>query len=76
MASDGVMPIPLKQQDEKRAGVGKFRVLILIDSEMYQLGDDQGTFELAVNLFVRYGKEDTPFQIYNDRGEGQTRQFN
>jgi hypothetical protein len=74
MASDGVMPISLKLQTEKRAAPGKFRVLVLIDSEMYQLGEDQDTLETALDIYEQHGKSH-PFQVYDDQGKGQTRQF-
>jgi hypothetical protein len=62
-------------QSDKKAEEGKFRVILLIDSEKYQLGGDQETLNQAINLYVLSGKE-SPFQVYNDKGEPQLRFFN
>lgn len=67
--------IPIHLSDEKKAEEGKFRIIILIDSEKYQLGDDQDTLNQAINLYALSGK-DCPFQVYNDQGEPQLRFFN
>lgn len=74
MTIDGVVPPALKLQTVLRASAGKFRVVLLIDSETYQLGEDQRTIGLAIDLYVQFGR-DHPFQIYNDKGKGQIRQF-
>jgi len=68
MPSDGVIPVPLKLEESKVAEPGKFRVLVLIDSEIYQLGTDQDSLELALYLYKNYGKVH-PFQICNDKGQ-------
>lgn len=70
MASDTRTLPKLKLQDEKRANEGKFRVLVVVDSEAYQLGEDQDTLDLAMSLFYKYGKV-IPYQIFNSQGEPQ-----
>ncbi len=57
-------------QEEKQASAGKFRLLVLIDSEQYQIGEDQNSVADAQKLFIDSGK-DTTYQIYDDQGKPQ-----
>lgn len=70
MSENATAAIPLKLQSETCASTGKFRVMLLIDSELYQLGEDQSSVEGGEVLVKASGKE-APFQIFNDRGEAQ-----
>lgn len=58
----------LKLQDIKRASKGKFRLIVLVDSEQYQLGEDQDTIIRAIALFQSYGKKQ-PACIFDDKGD-------
>jgi hypothetical protein len=58
----------VKLQDNLCAEAGKFRVILMIDSEKYQLGGDQATVGTAFQLFKEYGKEH-PCCVYDNKGE-------
>ncbi len=58
----------VRLQHIMKANAGKFRVILMIDSEKYQLGEDQNTIGCATHLFKEHGKAH-PCCVYNDKGK-------
>lgn len=58
-------------KDERIATVGKFRAVVLIDSETYQVGEDVDTPEQAISLCALALQDPSPriYQVYDDKGQ-------
>lgn len=57
------------------AAAGKFRVIIIIDSEPYQVEDsDFETLAQATAALMIIGREGSTAQIYDDQGDPQLKQ--
>ncbi len=55
--------------NQKMASSGKFRAVTLIDSEMYQIGEDVETVEMAQELCrLEARSHDQLFQVFDDKG--------
>lgn len=62
-------------EEEKAAREGKFKAVTLIDSEMYQVGDEVDSFEAAHELCALAARgESQLFQIYDDQGASRLNQ--
>ena len=54
--------------DDTKASPGMFRATVWIDSEMYQVGDDVSSREVAIALLCGI-EGGIAYAIYNDKGE-------
>ncbi|OGN08701.1 MAG: hypothetical protein A3J46_06535 [Candidatus Yanofskybacteria bacterium RIFCSPHIGHO2_02_FULL_41_11] len=61
----------ITEDTEKVASPGKVRAVALIDSEMYQVGEDVDTVEQAQSLLSQALRDPSPrlVQVYDDKGQ-------
>ena len=52
----------------RAAQAGKFRIIVMVDSDFYQLGDDMERLEDAVE--IAQGAKG-PVQVFDDQGRGR-----
>ena len=54
----------------EKATPGNFRACVMLDSCIYQIGEDVPTRENAFTLCSEYRGMDAPIQIFDDQGRG------
>jgi hypothetical protein len=57
--------------DELRASQGKFRAVVIVDSEHHQIGEDVDDRSIALALCADAGGDMNPVQIFDDQGREQ-----
>jgi len=68
---DGKPPIKDISLSQMKAEKGKFRAVVILDSEPYQIANDVDSIEEAKRLCRYYENDMQPVGVYDDQGKSQ-----